>query len=111
MDGCNFYKGDIQYGNYSVSKEEMYMDKKAKVISIKDSKQKKQTVDITDKDAVLVVEGEPVFLEEFVISGRTTDGSIITSTFNLSLEESIFYKEIIDLSLKEELRRRLSTSD
>lgn len=87
------------------------MDKKAKVISIKDSKQKKQTVDITDKDAVLVVEGEPVFLEEFVISGRTTDGSIITSTFNLSLEESIFYKEIIDLSLKEELRRRLSTSD
>lgn len=86
----------------------MDTNKNPKVISINHTRKKKETLEITDEETILILNGEVIHLEEFIITGKETNDNIFSLTSGCSIETSLLYKEILDITLREEIEKRLS---
>lgn len=79
-------------------------DKKPNVISIDGGKNKPK---IDDDMAKLIVEGEEIELDGFLLSGCNKDQRRVLLTYNVSLDEMLSYLNVLKVVCEDKIREAL----
>lgn len=59
-----------------------------------------------EKKSVLICDGKGIDLENFILCGNDTDGNRIVLTWNTSLDENLVFKEILDITIQDQVREQ-----
>lgn len=69
---------------------------------------KKGKISSEDDSAILIVEGEQIDLDSFVLSGQNKDGSRVMLTWGCSLDSLTSYTKVLEVVVNEKIKEALN---